>query len=484
MTELQSAPATKSARKTPAAAQKEVRGGGRERNTVTSTRKGVSVDADDSASEYGISDPEFEKSEDDVEVPEDDDILDLLSQSPEKLQEELMKEVREILLLGDAGDDGKIPQLVTVTDESEPESDTNLTSTKSTHYRETSTVKCKPEPGEKKKSKLEVRQELERPRFEQPSNDTEIPNVSESVATLASSDSSDPYPPFKWPEFTDLVYEADGSINLRAQNARIQIVLKTAVLELKKIAVFENVFPTITEKRKMAMRALSTAAYEHKERAILKRLKNDIDYAAALASVVHPEGRISAFRTSIKKLAHQIVVSRFGLKKGCADQVEELLKSHKYIFPTDSNGKVLGDQPFCDEGIVDILHQSMFDGENSIGVRSHEDFVSVLDDNDEPELPVAMVALVATITYAILMDWRSGNPPSSSQVKSFNATLHISVYKAHEATLTRIFECGKKKYHALMARLYKAVSVSQNMLLPAGSLSNFDYLNVDAMSED
>ncbi|KAG2124506.1 hypothetical protein BD769DRAFT_1388752 [Suillus cothurnatus] len=482
MTELQSAPATKSARKTPAAAQKEVRGGGRERNTVTSTRKGVSVDADDSASEYGISNPEFEKSEDDVEVPEDDDILDLLSQSPEKLQEELMKEVREILLLGDAGDDGKIPQLVTVTDESEPESDTNLTSTKSTHYRETSTVKCKPEPGEKKKSKLEVRQELERPRFEQPSNDTEIPNVSESVATLASSDSSDPYPPFKWPEFTDLVYEADGSINLRAQNARIQIVLKTAVLELKKIAVFENVFPTITEKRKMAMRALSTAAYEHKERAILKRLKNDIDYAAALASV--PEGRISAFRTSIKKLAHQIVVSRFGLKKGCADQVEELLKSHKYIFPTDSNGKVLGDQPFCDEGIVDILHQSMFDGENSIGVRSHEDFVSVLDDNDEPELPVAMVALVATITYAILMDWRSGNPPSSSQVKSFNATLHISVYKAHEATLTRIFECGKKKYHALMAQLYKAVSVSQNMLLPAGSLSNFDYLNVDAMSED
>lgn len=109
---------------------------------------------------------------------------------------------------------------------------------------------------------------------------------------------------------------------------------------------------------------------------------------------------------------------------------------------------------------------------------------SVSDDNDEPELPVAMVALVATITYAILMDWRSGNPPSSSQVKCFNATLHISVYKAHEATLTRIFECGKKKYHALMARLYKAVSVSQNMLLPAGSLSNFDYLNVDAMSED
>ncbi|KAG2062803.1 hypothetical protein BDR04DRAFT_1123694 [Suillus decipiens] len=459
MTELQSAPATKSARKTPAAAQKEVRGGGHERNTVTSTHKGMSVDADDSASEYGISDPEFEKSEDDVEVPEDDDILDLLSQSPEKLQEELMKEVREILLLGDASDDGKIPQLVTVTNELEPESDTNLMSTKSTHYHETSTVRCKPEPGEKKKSKLEVRRELERPQFEQPSNDTEIPNVSKSVATLASSDSSNPYPPFKWPEFTDLVYEADGSINLRAQNAHIQIVLKTAVLELKKIAVFEN----------MAMRALSTAAYKHKERAILKRLKNDIDYAAALASVIHPEGQISAFRTSIKKLAHQIVVSRFGLKKGCADQVEELLKSHKYIFLTDSNGKVLGDQPFCDKGIVDILHQSMFDGENSIGVRSHEDSVPVLDDNDEPELPVAMVALVATIIDLCHTD---GLEERQSTIKLTSQILQC--YPPHQC-----LQSPQSNPHSDFRMQEK-----KNMLLPAGSLSNFDYLNVDAMSKD
>jgi hypothetical protein len=50
-----------------------------------------------------------------------------------------------------------------------------------------------------------------------------------------------------------------------------------------------------------------------------------------------PKGWISAFCTSIKKLAHQIVVSQFRLKKGCTDQVEELLKNHKYIFPTDNN---------------------------------------------------------------------------------------------------------------------------------------------------
>ncbi|KAG2036761.1 hypothetical protein BDR03DRAFT_982709 [Suillus americanus] len=207
-----------------------------------------------------------------------------------------------------------------------------------------------------------------------------------------------------------------------------------------------------------------------------RRIKNDFDYAVALAGV--PEARLSSFRTNLKKLAHQIVVSRFALKKGCADQVEDLIKSHKYIFPVDAKGKVLGDQPFCDESIIDTIHLSFFDGENSIGVQSRDDFVSVLDGNDEPELPVAMI-------YAILKDWSSGNPPLSAQVKSFNSSFHIGVYKAHQATLTRIFNSSQKKYHALMARLYKAVStVESSESAPTGSSDTCDYLDLDAMGED
>ncbi|KAG1882874.1 hypothetical protein F4604DRAFT_1677831 [Suillus subluteus] len=91
--------------------------------------------------------------------------------------------------------------------------------------------------------------------------------------------------------------------------------------------------------------------------------------------------------------------------KGCADKVEDLLKSHKYIFPTDAKGKVLGDQPFCDEATIDTIRLTFFDGEDSFG-----------DENDEPELPVAMI-------YAILKDWSSGNLPSSAQVKSVQCLL-------------------------------------------------------------
>ncbi|KAG1845133.1 hypothetical protein DFJ58DRAFT_801577, partial [Suillus subalutaceus] len=148
-------------------------------------------------------------------------------------------------------------------------------------------------------------------------------------------------------------------------------------------------FPTSLRSERWSLEAVHNAAGKHKEYAILKRVKHDFDYAVALAGVVSG-GPASSFHTNLKKLAHQIVVSHFALKKGCAEEVEDLIKSHKYIFPTDAKGKVLGDQLFCDESMTDTMQLSFFDGEDSIGVQSCEDFVSVLDGNDEPELPVAM----------------------------------------------------------------------------------------------
>ncbi|KAG2125889.1 hypothetical protein BD769DRAFT_1668710 [Suillus cothurnatus] len=456
------------------------------------------------ANEYGDSEPGSEKSDDNMEVPHDDD-LDLLS------QEELMKEIPHFVPPRTARSastqsqtSSNVSKLSTMASSddiaaAEFESDSEMlfadkpedghcdgdsgSQRSKTYYREPSSIvtNLKHQPGKKKSSKLEARQELERPRFVEVKDEALPANATHEAASKLESDKDSSGYTFMWPTFTDLVYSADGSINLKAQNTRIQNVLKTAVLELKKASIFDNAFPNITQKRKMALESVDIAAGKHKEYAISKRIKNDFDYAVALAGV--PEARLSSFRTNLKKLAHQIVVSRFALKKGCADQVEDLIKSHKYIFPVDAKGKVLGDQPFCDESIIDTIHLSFFDGENSIGVQSRDDFVSVLDGNDEPELPVAMVCLITTLIYAILKDWSSGNPPSSAQVKSFNSSFHIGVYKAHQATLTRIFNSSQKKYHALMARLYKAVSTVESSA-PTGSSDTCDYLDLDAMGED
>ncbi|KAG1890698.1 uncharacterized protein F5891DRAFT_1197850 [Suillus fuscotomentosus] len=413
VTGLQSAPAAKLAWKIPAKkldhnndrgqeaheviSHAESRG--RERSTRSSKSATVSIEDSDTVSEYGESDDASEKSDNDMEVPEDDDFESLS-------QEELIKEIPHFVRTGSnvsewmaSGTTASVPQV----DVADKASDGH---SKPYYCEATAVTKHQPDKkkDKKKKSKLEERQDLERPKFVE----TVVPPRPASDVTHVSASESDHS--FTWPIFTDLVYSADGSINLKAQNTRIQNVLKAAMFELKKASLFDNAFPNITQKRKMALEAVHTAAGKRKEYAILKRMKHDFDYALALAGI--PEGRMSSFCTNLKKLTHQIVVSHFGLQKGCADKVEDLLKSHKYIFPTDAKGKVLGDQPFCDEATIDIIRLSFFDGgEDSFGSQCHDDFVSVLDGNNEPELPVAMVCLTATMIYAILKDWSSGNPP-------------------------------------------------------------------------
>ncbi|KAG1904369.1 uncharacterized protein F5891DRAFT_1207307 [Suillus fuscotomentosus] len=463
VTGLQSAPAAKLARKIPAKkldhnndrgqeaheviSHAESRG--RERSMRSLKSATVSIEDSDTVSEYGESDDASEKSDNDMEVPEDDDFESLS-------QEELIKEIPHFVRTGSnvsewmaSGTTASVPQV----DVADKASDGHS----KPYYREaTAVTKHQPDKkkDKKKKSKLEERQDLERPKFVE----TVVPPRPASDVTHVSASESDHS--FTWPIFTDLVYSADGSINLKAQNTRIQNVLKAAMFELKKASLFNNAFPNITQKRKMALEAVHTAAGKRKEYVILKRMKHDFDYALALAGI--PEGRMSSFRTNLKKLTHQIV----------------------YIFPTDAKGKVLGDQPFCDEATIDIIRLSFFDGgEDSFGSQCHDDFVSVLDGNNEPELPVAMVCLTATMIYAILKDWSSGNPPSNAQVKSFNASSHVDVYKAHQATLNHIFNGSIKKYHALMARLYKAVSAIENSASTASS-STCDYLDLDAMVEE
>ncbi|KAG1886666.1 hypothetical protein F4604DRAFT_1917471 [Suillus subluteus] len=95
------------------------------------------------------------------------------------------------------------------------------------YYREASSTVTKHQPDKKKDKKKR----------------TDVTHESAPELDDKDSDYS-----FTWPVFTDLVYSADGSINLKAQNSRIQNVLKTAVFELKKASLFDNAFPNITQK--------------------------------------------------------------------------------------------------------------------------------------------------------------------------------------------------------------------------------------------
>lgn len=112
-------------------------------------------------------------------------------------------------------------------------------------------------------------------------------------------------------------------------------------------------------------------------------------------------------------------------------------------FSSTTQGKVLGDQPFCDDATIDTIRLSFFDGEDSFGSQCRDDFVSVLEENNEPELPVAMVCLIATmvgsgcdtvsnsvywlhnILHRFMRYWRIGVVATRLQMRKSNRSMRL-----------------------------------------------------------
>ncbi|KAG1832913.1 hypothetical protein DFJ58DRAFT_736215 [Suillus subalutaceus] len=284
VTGLQSVPAAKLARKTPAEKldHNNADHGQEAHEDISCAESQVSIQDNDTISEYGDSDHASEKSEDDMdndmEFPEEDDFESLS-------QEELVKEIPHFVHTARAASTHSLPPHTARAASMHLQSSSNVSEWSSMasgtttgvsqvdvadldsempfqvadkasdghskcYYREASSTVTKHQPDKKKdkkkRSKLEGRQELERPKFADLKTEALPADVTHESAPELDDKESD-YS-FTWPVFTDLVYSADGSINLKAQNTRIQNVLKTAMFELKKASLFDNAFPNITQK--------------------------------------------------------------------------------------------------------------------------------------------------------------------------------------------------------------------------------------------
>ncbi|KAH7926059.1 hypothetical protein BV22DRAFT_1119098 [Leucogyrophana mollusca] len=338
--------------------------------------------------------------------------------------------------------------------------------------------------------KRAARREMERPQFSDSEMDSDSSNVNKSPSETNHNLSSLQGRKLKtlqleqrvtWPEETHLVYSTDGkTILLKEQQPHIRKILRATIVEFFKSIVFVNAYPS-DDKTETAIKALVAVAKRLDYENIEQRLKKDIDYAGALAAV--PVGRLSKFRGDIKKIASQCAISEYLLRSGCADQIVELLEDDAYIYPCNAKGEAIYHEPFCHPAMIAVLKAAFFDGPTSLGMKCLDDFTSVVDDSDDPELPSAMVSLAATALYAVLVDWRSGSPPSATTKGTFNANQFLSVYERHEDFLARIFENSRKKYHVLMARLHCKVCTQSNIERPAASVSAFARLDFARMPE-
>lgn len=129
---------------------------------------------------------------------------------------------------------------------------------------------------------------------------------------------------------------------------------------------------------------------------------------------IQVEGRISGFRNLVKKSCNTHAVAYYLLKKGCSDEVKDLLDKKAYIYPVEGSKACNtvadcmcadGDsfcqrqhtKPYSHGVFLAILADTIFKGDNSTAYKIRDQFFSSLENlEDELEIPKPMLAYIAT----------------------------------------------------------------------------------------
>jgi len=129
-------------------------------------------------------------------------------------------------------------------------------------------------------------------------------------------------------------------------------------------------------------------------------------------------------------------------------------------------------KPYRNSRIITVIRDVCFTGGgSSLANRYHARFPSFQGDNGlvVPEVPIALVALVATAVraifftwllctctntncqlYASIYEWRTGR----HQPTDFSANAFLDVYNGHMFTFHHISENRNSAFHRMMADIY------------------------------
>ncbi|KAH9172257.1 hypothetical protein EDB89DRAFT_1906257 [Lactarius sanguifluus] len=148
-----------------------------------------------------------------------------------------------------------------------------------------------------------------------------------------------------------------------------------------------------------------------------------------------------------------------GSTNGIAQVVRQQLSAFNYTFPTKRFliGIPQRTHPYRNECIIAVIRELFFTGRQK-SFSSHFDHLfpvhQRLDRTSSREVPVPMVALVATAMYATLNEWRTGK----SQVLEFSANTYLDVYRCNTMSLNYILSHRPNAYHVMMADIYAQAS--------------------------
>ncbi|KAI0245598.1 hypothetical protein BJV78DRAFT_1287423 [Lactifluus subvellereus] len=244
-----------------------------------------------------------------------------------------------------------------------------------------------------------------------------------------------------------------------------------AISTVTKEIVLQNSFPETDSKVKYRRQVIIEAAKAAKDSFqpigdIYDRAKQDGKFCDALGQLV--TDRLSGVRNPIMASATtEIAVFQLGTGTLCMERVNILLNHNAFIFPGfwDEDGRTgkmrwnhKAMEPFLNPAFIQILKMSFFLRPTSIGSKIRDQFVSSIDGHDEPELPIAMVALVATAVYAALYEWKTG----ARIIIKFEGNVFATIYRGLYNTLETIKSTNRTAFHAIMSKLYSLVVTSRS----------------------
>ncbi|KAH7904458.1 hypothetical protein BJ138DRAFT_1119393 [Hygrophoropsis aurantiaca] len=252
-----------------------------------------------------------------------------------------------------------------------------------------------------------------------------------------------------------------GEYRLTDQKPEIRRVVQGAILHAKAYMCFEHAYPELVAQNMYARDALVLAARELQCNTIEAHLARDTEYAtilARLACLLHfrVEPRVPLMRTDAKDLAFAQVAGYYRLGHDCAESVKVLLQNQAYVYPQDFDAKGLPkpirNKPYRAPMLIALLAALFFNGAKSVGAKFASRFTQLAKNKaGRPEVPIPMVALVATVTHAAVLSKSSGS------TFKFSGNLFADTYRTHVEVLQRIAAQAPVKYHVMMADIYAAV---------------------------
>ncbi|KAG2144313.1 hypothetical protein DEU56DRAFT_910669 [Suillus clintonianus] len=180
---------------------------------------------------------------------------------------------------------------------------------------------------------------------------------------------------------------------------------------------------------------------------VLQHLEQDHAYAKAFAKV--PDGCIALIRKKLKEISDCVVPGAYGVKMGDDKKINHLLNLMTFIYKFDTKGNPIFSQPSDHPTVNTVCQLAIFTSQDQVGIKYKDQFISVLNDNDEPEVPNSMI-------FSSLLDLKSV-VDGGRECGDFGQGL-IGMFNNNMEMLNGIYAKGPHVYHSLMARKYKAVS--------------------------